>query len=123
VRSHPILTAARYTVSKDGRKFVRVEDIFRHRAYDKVRERAYQFNADFDRTQLSQFEPHGTNVRTVEASYELANILRELNRSDSPFLVANKKKASPDRAWPEPVANRLNDLYQAALSEAKPEKT
>jgi fructose 1,6-bisphosphatase len=117
IRSHPIFAAARYTVSAEGKRFVRVQDIFGERAYEKVREKAYGFNAEFDRSQLSQFEPHGTNVRTVEASYELANILRELNRPDSPFLVRNKKKANPDRLWPEPASNQLDSLYRAVLAQ------
>ncbi len=119
IRSHPILTAVRYTVSRDGKRFTAVQDVFRTPAYDKIRERAYEFNDAFDRIQLSQFEPHGTNVRTVEASYELANILRELNRPDSLFLVQNKKKANPNRAWPEPVANQLDALYKAVLAQSE----
>ncbi len=116
-RSHPILAAVRYTVSGEGKKMTGVEDIFGKKEFDKIRNEAYKFNSAFTKAQLSQFEPHGTNRKTVEGSYELAKILKELNKPDSPFLVKNKKTVSPNRAWPEPVANRINDVYAAALSE------
>jgi len=116
-RSNPVLVAVRYTVSEDGKKLIGVEDIFGRKEYDEIRELAYDFNSLFPKAQLGQFEPHGTNRKTVEGSYELAKILKELNKSDSPFLVKNKKAAAPNRAWPEPAANRINEVYTAVLSD------
>jgi transaldolase len=115
-RSHPILASVRYTVSEDGTKLVGVEDIFGKKEYGKIRNQAYDFNSLFTKTQLSQFEPHGTNRKTVEASYELAKILRELNKPNSPFLVQNKKEKNPKRAWPVPVSNQIHELYSAVVS-------
>ena len=116
-RSHPVLVGLRYRVSKDGKRLISVLDITGDKSYDSVRFKALKFNRDFNKAQLGQFEPHGTNARTVEGSYELAKILRELNQSNSPFLVHNKKEQiKTPRTWPEPTANALDELYEVALT-------
>ncbi|GEM_PF-6707462 len=121
VRSHPILVSLRYTVSKDGKRLVRVADISGRKSFNKTRQRAHEFNREFDKAQLGQFEPHGTNARTVEGSYELAKILRKLNQSDSPFLLNNKKEEAKKlnlvRVFPDATANHLDELFKAAVSD------
>ncbi len=120
VRSHPIFVSLRYTVSRNGKTLTKVEDISGRKTFDKARDNAHDFNFDFDKAQLGQFEPHGTNARTVEGSYELAKILRKLNQADSPFLLANKKaeaqRADVDRTFPDATANHLRELFEAAVS-------
>ncbi len=86
IRSHPIWAGVRYTVSPDGKKFIQVADLYGQSGFNKIRREAYKFNHHFNKAQLGQFEPHGTNVRTVEGSYDLAKIINDLNKPDSPFL-------------------------------------
>ncbi|MBI3314451.1 MAG: fructose 1,6-bisphosphatase, partial [Candidatus Omnitrophica bacterium] len=89
--SHPILVGMRYTLSEDGKSIVQVEDMMGGESFDPIRDRAFNFNREFKAAQLGgQFEPYGTNVKTVEAAYPLAKLLRDMTRADSPFLVANK---------------------------------
>jgi fructose 1,6-bisphosphatase len=92
--SHPILVGLRYALSEDGKALSSVEDIFGSRAFASIRSRLFKFNFEFKRAQLGgQFEPYGTNWRTVEAAYPLAKLLRALDKPDSPFLVKNKPPA------------------------------
>ncbi len=105
LRSHPIVAAVRYTVSKDGKKLEDVKDIYGQKTYDKIRAKAHRFNVDFNNAQEGQFEPHGTNAMTVEASYPLEKALRQLNDAKSPFLVANRKGV-------QPIGNIMRKVYE-----------
>ncbi|MDO8602457.1 MAG: triose-phosphate isomerase [Candidatus Omnitrophota bacterium] len=96
--SHPILVGQVYTLSEDGTKLANVEDIFGKREYASIRNKMFEFSFRFKMAQLGgQFEPYGTNWRTVEASYPLAKLLRALQDSKSPFLVKNKSKAEREK--------------------------
>lgn len=112
--SHPILVGLRYTLSEDGKQLAKVEDVFGGRAYRSIRNKLFKFNFEFKRAQLGgQFEPYGTNERTVEASYPLAKLLRALQAPNSPFLVKNKPQA--ERASrPIGVVNQIADLFNTA---------
>lgn len=99
--SHPILVGLAYTLSDDGKKLASVKDIFEDKNYSHIRKKLFEFNYKFKQAQLGgQFEPYGTNWRTVEASYPLAKLLRSLNAEDSPFLVKNK---SPETRKTRPI--------------------
>ncbi len=115
VRSHPILVSLRYTISKNGKRLIRVKDISGQKSFSQVRQKAHEFNREFDKAQLGQSEPHGTNAKTVEASYELARILRKLNQPDSPFLLKNKKLAL------EKQKERLSKLVSVLSQHNEPE--
>lgn len=108
VRSHPILVGLRYTVSKDGKKFTKVDDLYADKKYNKIRRTAYKFGEIFNTTQLGQFEPHAANVRSVEPAYPLAKELREVTKPDSPYLVKNMKIRGENR---KPSGNVARDLY------------
>ena len=115
VRSHPILAAARYTISRDGNRLTRVKDIFGDR-FQKIRREALRFNRDFDKAQFGQVEPHGANRRTVEGSYELAKILRDMNDDKNLHLVKNMK--DDDGKARKPAGNVVKKLYEAVPNAA-----
>ena len=121
--SHPIFVMLRYHISKDGKKFEKVDDLTGDKSFNAIRRRAFRFNWFFKKAQLGgQIEPYGTNIRTVEASYELARILRELNRDDSPYLSTPEKIAqarSQGHLWPEVPATYITELYDVVLSGAR----
>lgn len=119
-RSFPILVGLRYTVSKDGKRLQRVKDIYGDKSFDTIRKKTSRFNMWFDTAQMSQFEPHATNFRTVEAAYDLAKILRWLNQPDNPFIIANKRKQEKfkKRFFADPASNYLNKLYQTVGTDA-----
>lgn len=86
--SHAIMVGFHYELNDDG-TIKSVQDLYGD-AYAEQRDRIFQFNLDFNLAQLGgQFEPYGTNWRTVEASYPLAKQIRDLNKPDSPFLMSN----------------------------------
>jgi fructose 1,6-bisphosphatase len=112
--SHPLLVGLKYTLSADGKSLARVEDIFDSTKYDPIRTKMFQFNLDFIKAQLGgQFEPYGTNWRTVEASYPLARLLKELQSPNSPFLV-NNKPGSERIQRPIDIMSRLLELFRVA---------
>ncbi|MFN7169683.1 MAG: fructose 1,6-bisphosphatase [Candidatus Omnitrophota bacterium] len=117
--SHPILVGFRYTLSEDGKKLARVESVFDNAEYDSMRTKMFQFNLDFIKAQLGgQFEPYGTNWRTVEASYPLAKLLRALQEPDSPFLVRNKKPEEQSKGIMKAIIimSKLLELFNVANS-------
>jgi len=120
--SHPILVGQVYTLSEDGTKLANVEDIFGKREYASIRNKMFEFSFRFKMAQLGgQFEPYGTNWRTVEASYPLAKLLRALQDPNSPFLVKNKPKAEREKK-PIGIFKERVALFEAAttvLVEAK----
>jgi len=109
--SHPIMVGLVYTLSEDGTKMASVEDIFGKEEYDSIRNTMFKFDFEFKKAQLGgQFEPYGTNWRTVEASYPLAKLLRALQSATSPFLVKNKP--APERTLrPVGVIGAVKDLF------------
>ncbi len=112
--SHPIIVGLHNVLLRDGDKLSRTIDVYETPEYDQTRDKLFAFNWLFKKAQLGgQFEPYGTNSRTVEGSYELAKILRELNKPTSPFLVSNKKAVDYVRAWPWSPAYSLNFLNAA----------
>ena len=120
--SHPILVGLRYTLSDDGKSLANVEDIFDDEAYSSIRQKMFGFNVKFKQACLGgQFEPYGTNWRTVEASYPLAKFLRALQSPDSRFLVSNKpevdRKLQPIGVFGE--SPELFRLAATAVAEAK----
>jgi len=115
--SHPILVGFRYTVSDDGKQLVEAESIFDGKDYARIRNLLFKFNFEFKRACLGgQFEPYGTNWRTVEAAYPLAKLLRALNSPDSPFLVTNKTQSS-GAASPIGVLSERDLLFETATVE------
>jgi triosephosphate isomerase len=118
--SHPILVGLKYTLSNDGKALASVEDIFGSRAYSTIRNKMFKFDFEFKKAQLGgQFEPYGTNWRTVEASYPLAKLLRALQSPESPFLVKNKPEA--DRATrPIGIAGEIVNLINTATASSSP---
>lgn len=89
--SHPIIVGLHYTVSEDGKSLVNVEDAYAKKEYSSIRRQIHEFNYVYKMAQLGgQFEPYGTNVLTVEASYPLAKLIREITAPNSPYLVKNK---------------------------------
>lgn len=89
--SHPIIVGLHYTVSEDGKSLVNVEDAYAKKEYSSIRRQIHEFNFLYKIAQLGgQFEPYGTNVLTVEASYPLAKLIREITAPNSPYLVKNK---------------------------------
>lgn len=98
--SHPILVGFRYTLSADGTKMVSAEDVFGNREYAPIRNKMFKFNFEFKKAQLGgQFEPYGTNRRTIEAAYPKNKLLKQLEDPRSPFLIRNmppeKRKLRP----------------------------
>lgn len=120
-RSFPLLTMARYTVSEDGKKIESVKDLFDNQELDEIKNRSHRFNEMFDKAQLGQMEPHGTNWRTVEGSYELAKILRSLNDAGSPYRLENRVKWDKDRQYALSGSAGMRDVYEKVheLSGAK----
>ena len=112
--SNSILVGLGYTLSDDGKTLASVEDVFGGKDYTKIRKDMFRFDFHFKQAQLGgQFEPYGTNWRTVEISYPLAKFLRALNKPDSPFLVKNKPNA--ERATrPVGIFNERLDLFKTA---------
>ncbi|MDD2653765.1 MAG: fructose 1,6-bisphosphatase [Candidatus Omnitrophica bacterium] len=111
--SHPIMVGLVYTLSEDGTKMASVEDIFGQDEYDAIRNKMFKFDFEFKKAQLGgQFEPYGTNWRTVEASYPLAKLLRALQAANSPFLVKNKP-ASTRALRPVGITGAVRDLFNA----------
>ena len=111
--SHPIMVALKYDLSDDGTQVAKVEDLTGKPDFDEVRFKALEWNRELRTAQLGQFEPLGTNARTVEGSYELAKILRDLNRADSPFLRSNKQKQEPERFVAQLPSDRMGEVYQS----------
>ncbi len=117
VDSHPILLGVRNTLSADGKTLEKSEDLFNTPAFDAIRAHAFEFNRQFKNAQLGgQWEPYGTNVRTVEGSYDLAKLLNDLNRGNSPFMVPNIKAKGDVRPWPHNAAESTAALYQAVIT-------
>jgi fructose 1,6-bisphosphatase len=117
--SHPILVGFRYTLSDDGKSLAHVESVFDSTDFDSIREKMFKFNFRFKQAQLGgQFEPYGTNWRTVEASYPLANLLRALQAPDSPFLVSNKPESEQPEGILRAIAiiNRIRELFNVATT-------
>jgi len=118
--SHPILVGQVYTLSGDGKALVSVEDVFAKKDYVPIRKKMFEFDFKFKQAQLGgQFEPYGTNWRTVEASYPLAKLLRALNRPDSPFLVKNKP-VEERKTRPIGVLGERVDLFKTATESSSP---
>ena len=118
--SHPILVGQVYTLSGDGKALASVEDVFAKKDYVPIRKKMFEFDFKFKQAQLGgQFEPYGTNWRTVEASYPLAKLLRALNRPDSPFLVKNKP-AEERKTRPIGVLGERVDLFNTATESSSP---
>ncbi|MEW6076100.1 MAG: triose-phosphate isomerase, partial [Candidatus Omnitrophota bacterium] len=118
--SHPILVGLKYTLSNDGTALANVEDIFGSRAYSNIRNKMFKFNFEFKKAQLGgQFEPYGTNWRTVEASYPLAKLLRALQNPESPFLVKNKPEANRVTR-PIGIASEIPNLINTATTSSSP---
>ncbi len=112
--SHPILVGFRYTFSEDGKTLAKAEDVFGNEAYNVIRDTMFQFNFEFKRAQLGgQFEPYGTNERTVEASYPVAKFIRALQSPNSPFLVKNKP-AAERKLRPIGLMGEVVDLFKTA---------
>jgi fructose 1,6-bisphosphatase len=115
--SHPILVGMRYTLSEDGKELASVEDVFGSPEYEDVRKELFRFNDEFKRAQLGgQFEPYGTNWRTVEASYPLAKLLRALESPNSPFRVENKSQSEQLEGIFRAIAlmRRVDELFRVA---------
>ncbi len=121
--SHPILVGLQYTLSDDGKALAGVKDIFGSRDYSSIRRRMFKFNFEFKKACLGgQFEPYGTNWRTVEAAYPLAKLLRALQAPDSPFLVKNKPKE--ERATrPTGIIPETAQLFAVAAALPEPATT
>jgi len=114
--SHPLLVGMRYTLSKDGKKLASVESVFDGQDFEPIRKKMFDFDFKFKQAQLGgQFEPYGTNWRTVEASYPLAKLLRALQDPNSPFLVKNKPEAERIQR-PIDIMNRLLELFRVATT-------
>lgn len=116
--SHPILVGLVYTLSEDGRTLASVEDVFGKKDYAPMRRKMFEFNHRFKQAQLGgQFEPYGTNWRTVEAAYPLAKLLRALEAPDSPFLVKNKPE-DVRHSRPIGVLSEMTGLFDTTTSRA-----
>jgi len=114
--SHPILVGQIYTLSEDGKTLAGVEDVFGKKEYASRRNNMFKFNFEFKKAQLGgQFEPYGTNWRTVEASYPLANLLRKLQDPHSPFLVKNKPEAER-QTRPIGIVTETSELFRVAAN-------
>ena len=114
--SHPILVGLVYTLSEDGKTLASVKDIFDNKDFGEIRQTMFEFNHKFKQAQLGgQFEPYGTNWRTVEASYPLAKLLRALQDPKSPFLVKNKP-AEERKSRPTGLEGEVVELYKAATA-------
>lgn len=115
--SHPILVGFRYTLSEDGKELADAEDVFGDKKYNKIRNKMFRFNHEFKIAQLGgQFAPYGTDARTVEASYPLAKLLRDIQSPDSPFLVSNKP-AAERAARPIGMGGEVVDLFKVATAQ------
>ncbi|MBU4346192.1 MAG: fructose 1,6-bisphosphatase [Candidatus Omnitrophica bacterium] len=112
--SHPILIGFHYTLSEDGKTLKSVEDIYGGDVYKPIRKQMFVFNRQFKKAQLDgQFEPYGTNFRTVEASYPLAKQIKLQGAENSPFLVKNKPKAERE-SRPTGIIDETAGLFNIA---------
>ena len=116
VDSHPIFVGLRYTLDDTG-KIANVEDVFSSRKFDKIRNTMFKFNFMFKWVAAfgGQFAPYGTDVRTVEASYPLAKLLRQLQDPASPFLVRNMPAESREKR-PIGIFEQRRELFETAAS-------
>lgn len=109
-RSLPIVVGVRYTLSEDGKSLVKVEDILGQKRFDATRRKISEFNWFFNVLTLGQLEPHGANVKSVEAAYALARIIAALNADDSPFKVKNRKDRKGNPV--QPLGNPARFIYR-----------
>lgn len=114
--SHPILVGLVYTLSEDGKTLASVEDVFGKKEFAPIRKKMFEFNFKFKRACLGgQFEPYGTNRRTIEASYPKNQLLAQLDDPRSPYMIKNMTPESR-KLRPITMMEPTAELFKAATS-------
>jgi fructose 1,6-bisphosphatase len=114
--SHPILVGKIYTLSEDGKKLADVKDVFDSKDYDSIRDKMFDFNRKFKQACLGgQFWPYGTDVRTVEAAYGLAEKIRRVTAPGSPNRWHNlPEEVRESMSRSIAVTGEIVDLFNVA---------